>query len=190
MGLKSDIDEVRIAWPTYPWRLKAWLILSVFLASGSIASLSDVVFRWKGFILEAVLFYRDFVSEPFRSLISSLFSLPFTRGQADIVILSAVFVSALMRVFIHSRGIWYDAPRVNSLLFAFAATVWVAFALAFGDTNRSIAGPFGAFLVQVLICTVYYSWRGGATRVLWYVYMLTPFVLVCLLAAVNSGLRR
>jgi hypothetical protein len=74
MGLKADFDEVHMVWKTYPWRLKVWLGLSLFLASGSIASLSETVFRWKSFFLEAMSFYRAWISTPLASLLSDLFA--------------------------------------------------------------------------------------------------------------------
>lgn len=190
MGLKSDFDEVRLAWPTYPWRLKVWLLLSAFLASGSIASLSETIFRWKGFILDAIIFYREYVSTPVKTLLSALLGLQVTRGQADIVILFVILISALLRVFLHSKGPWNSPPRSTSLYFLVGTVAWVATSLQWGDTTRSIAGPFGSFLALTCICSVYYGRRGGATRILWFAYMLTPFVFVGIAAAVNSGLTK
>jgi hypothetical protein len=76
MGLKADLDEVRLAWPGYPWRLKIWLVLSAFLASASIASLSETVVKWKGFILDAVMFYQTWIADPFQKGLTAILQVP------------------------------------------------------------------------------------------------------------------
>lgn len=46
-------------------------------------------------------------------------------------------------------------------------------------------------LLTVGIYAHFVHWRaGGATRLLWLVYIITPFAIVGLVAAVNAGLSR
>src|SRR5438309_2265838 len=97
MGLKGDLDEVVTVWSRSPWRVKAYLAISAFLASGSIASLSDTVFRWKGFVSDALSFYQNHISDQLLRLLQ--FGFPHVpRGASDLLILSVLYVSANLRV--------------------------------------------------------------------------------------------
>jgi len=63
MGLLADLEELGSAWKKCSW-LGKLLIAGVifFFTLAPLASLSDTVFKWKGFVLEALLFYREYVS--------------------------------------------------------------------------------------------------------------------------------
>ena len=73
MGLKGDLQEVATVWEKSSWRVKAYLLLSAFLASGSIASLSDTVLRWKGFLRDALLFYQAYISDQLLRVLQFVF---------------------------------------------------------------------------------------------------------------------
>jgi hypothetical protein len=56
MSLFGDIEEVKIFWKKTTLIGKFVLIVSGFLASGSLANLSETIFKWKEGIKEAVTF--------------------------------------------------------------------------------------------------------------------------------------
>ncbi|MGL5471573.1 MAG: hypothetical protein ACRDCT_25930, partial [Shewanella sp.] len=42
---------------------RIFIMISFFLSVSSIASLSESIFKWKGFILDAVDFYQHYIAE-------------------------------------------------------------------------------------------------------------------------------
>ena len=188
MGLKSDFEEVSADWQKTPWRLKLWLILSLFLASGSIASLSETVAKWKGFILDAVNFYRGWFSEPLHDLLAQALRVSLPNGTSDALIVTTFLVSAGSRLYLHTGG-----PRVarNFALYTVVGAVTGAAAVvAMKGESTKPSGVVSALALVTVGVSIFYWSMGGAARILWFVYLLSPFAIVGLLAAVNSGLVR
>lgn len=192
MGLKGDFDEVRRAWPTYPWRLRVYLIFSAVLASNSIATLSDTVFRWKAFIKDALSFYQNFVAAPLYYALASLFPRTLVPpGLPHFLILSALYLGANLRVAAFSQP--SSRARVIAL---HAATSYIGACLALSIglhlTGRALdaESSLGLFIGSGLCASVSYLAIGGAARVLWFVHLGAPFAATALLAAINSGLVR
>jgi hypothetical protein len=188
MGLKADFDEVRAAWPSYPWRLRLWLVLSLFLASGSIASLSDTIFRWKGFVLDAIDFYAAYVSEPVRKALSNILSTDVPPNLAHILTLALLVITPNVRLILFRGASW--STRENALAGIFGTTLGLAYLYyTHGNNATLLAGAGGLFA-----STMYYAYlhvrKPGAARLLFLVYLIGPFVIVGLLAAVNAGLTR
>ena len=50
MGLIGDFKELKQEWKDSSVLKKVLVILVLFLTTGSVTSLSDVVFQWRGFI--------------------------------------------------------------------------------------------------------------------------------------------
>ena len=116
-GLRGDIEGVTSVWRSSPWRYRVLLVLSLVLASGSIASLSETVAKWKGFILDGVTFYRTYVSKPTNEFFLSLLGPNIPPGIADAVILLAPLVSANMRLALYrGANIRARAPATGMLL--------------------------------------------------------------------------
>ena len=97
MSLKKDIDEMRTAWLQASWRIRVWLVISGFLALSSIASLSEAVFKWKGFILDAVTFYREWVRVPLKNELQH-FEIHLTSSYIDYLLLNGIVVAGLFRL--------------------------------------------------------------------------------------------
>lgn len=188
MGLKGDLDEVAKVWRVTPWRIRAWLVLSLFLASGSIASLSETVSKWKGFILDSVRFYRRWISTPLLEFLGALVPFPLPAGTAEVFILLGLLVSANLRIALYGGGASYTrgwAAGISS-----GAVLLVLAVLAIERSEATIAYLVGAIVASAAMCSYNYIKVGGATRVLWLVYLLGPFALVGIAGAVNSGLSK
>jgi hypothetical protein len=190
MGLKGDFSEVEAIWSRSPWRVKAFLGISLFLASGSIASLSDTVFRWKGFVLDAVTFYRTYISGQLLGLLHFSFD-HVPEGVPHLLILSALFLAANLRVA------YFALPTSHTRWLASRVTaqyLGVTAALLYGTHNvgRELEGAsvLSLFAASAL-CASWSYWRtGGAARILWFVNLFTPFILVGIAAAIVSGWER
>ena len=76
--------------------MKAAIILVTFLSISSITSLSDVVFEWKGFILDAIEFYRKWIVNPFRS-VATLIGLNYVDIEVDAIVLFSTQMSVQFR---------------------------------------------------------------------------------------------
>ena len=93
-------DEIIKYWKKSPFLAKVIWVVSVILASSSIASLSETVFAWKGFILDGVEFYRELL-EPLKILLSSVFQADVTGEQADLIVCLGIFISAHRKFITH-----------------------------------------------------------------------------------------
>jgi hypothetical protein len=69
MGLKGDIDELSSTWTRASRLLKGWLGLSVFLSASAVASLSEIIMKWRGFFRDSLEFYKGWISEPLKELL-------------------------------------------------------------------------------------------------------------------------
>lgn len=190
MGLKGDLDEVVIVWNKSPWRVKAYLAISAFLASGSIASLSDTVFRWKGFISDALLFYQTYISDQlFRLLQIGFPGVP--QGASDLMILSALYVGANLRIAYFSLPGSLTRPVARRAISSYVGSM-IALLVGNHSVGRGLSGEsaLGLFLGAALCSSVSY-WRArGVIRILWFSYLLGPFIIVGLTAAFVSGWGR
>ncbi len=190
MGLKGDFSEVEAIWSRSPWRVRAFLGLSLFLASGSIASLSDTVFRWKGFVSDAVAFYQNYISGQLLNLLHMCFA-QVPGGVPHLLILSALYLAANFRVA------YFALPTSRTRLLAAQVTghyIGVTAALLYGTHNvgRELEGgsALGLFVGSAL-CASFSYWRvGGAARILWFANLLVPFFIVGIAAAFASGWGR
>ncbi|MCR9252397.1 MAG: hypothetical protein NXI20_18375, partial [bacterium] len=101
MGLLGDIEEAKKHWKQSTKLYKLIVIFSIILATSSLTSIADIVFKWKGFILTGILFFRTYVSHPIRQLFSFL-GLHFSDIQTDVLILTSLaFGSVLRAVFLN-----------------------------------------------------------------------------------------
>lgn len=192
MGLKGDLQEVAAAWPKYSWRLRAFLVLSIVLASSSVATLSDTVFRWKGFIKDALSFYQEFIADQLLRLITVVLpNIQVPPGVPHLLILSALYLGANLRVAA------FSVPNSRSRSIASRATgsyigaaIGSLIVMQFLEQSLSAKGSLGLFVGSAFAVSVWYFRIGGAAKILWFVHLTAPFVIVGLLAAVNNGLVR
>ena len=185
MTLKADLDELTEYWGRAPWRVKVVLGLSVFLSTSSLASLADAVFQWKGFVLEAIAFYREYVAVPFATLLGGLSGLTFTPQWIDSGVLFGIFLGALARST-PLRHATKAARRIDYC--CFAASYLTMMTLLFFDSPSSSQSSVWV-LYPVFLLNAYLLTKGAA-RLLTVSHMLAPVLVTGVLAAVNNGLTR
>jgi len=192
MGLKGDLQEAADLWDRSPWRVRAFLALSVFLASGSIASLSDTVFRWKGFVADAVMLYETYISGQLHRALQFVFTgIDIPAGVANLLILSAVYLGASLRVALYAL----PASQARSIASRAAtnylgSTFGLLVAMHYAGKAIDEGGAFGVFLGSAAWASFSFWRAGGAARLLWFACLLGPFVLVGLIAAFVTGWSR
>jgi len=90
------IEEAKEYWKQSPFWAKVVWGFSIFISSGSIASLSELVFSWKGFILDGINFYRD-LAKPLKVIIDYFYTVDVTVVQVDLIILFSLFNVSYLR---------------------------------------------------------------------------------------------
>ncbi|RFC34099.1 MAG: hypothetical protein DID90_2727554820 [Candidatus Nitrotoga sp. LAW] len=192
MGIKGDWNEVADIWSRSPWRVRVLLGVSLFLASNSIATLSDTVFRWKGFIKDALSFYQQYVTVPLWSVIRELLPNIFIPpGTPHLIILSTLYIGTNLRIIYFS--VPGSKPRrlaSQSLKSYIGASIGMLAAMYYSEKLLDGGGALGLFIGSAAAASVSYIRSGGAARILWFIWLLSPFVAIGFTAAVNSGLAR
>ena len=188
VGFKADIEEVTKAWGAARWRFRIFLILTLFMASGTVASLSETVAKWKGFFLDAVRFYQQYISIPIGKLLSQLVSMQLPIGVADALVLLALMMSANMRILFYRGGgrrarVSAFSMLTTPILFIALLIVWRGQRLTSTDILVCLCGTLGYAIMR-------YWQIAGATRLIWFTSMLAPVMVVGLAAAVNAGLSK
>jgi hypothetical protein len=185
MGLKGDFDESVRAWQDASPLVRIWLILSVFLASGSIASLSETLVKWRGFLVDALNIYKNYVSEPLYSLVSSRISLDVPRSAIDVIVMYLLLATPHLRAAAH-RGVgseqWYESLGMF---------VGILFVPVYLFAKKGLGVPY----FYAIWCWIIYAWisaywyrKDRATFVLWLVYLVAPFAVVGLVGAVSTAI--
>ena len=100
MTIKDDYQSLkqwlRQASPTVKVIAVVWFITTI----SNIASLSDAVFQWKGFILDGVEFYRRWITDPLHGLLVDL-DPRLIDVNADLLALSILCSIGFLRVCLH-----------------------------------------------------------------------------------------
>ena len=196
MGLKGDFSELTQVWHQSPWRVKLYLLLSGFLAGTSLASLSESVVKWKGFILTGITFYREYLRTPIVELLVDWVHISIEPQIFDFLLPVTVVFGALIRVAVfdlraaQSRRSQLAATKnlllvlVGLLLLLFTEFLWPRRSgLDYTEDIRN------SILLYVSM-TLYALWRPrDAGEMLIGVYLLGPPIFVCIAAAVNLGLK-
>ncbi len=112
MSLISDLKEAKSLWTKSSCTFRIGLVFSTFMATGSIASLSDVVFKWKGFILEGILFYRSWVSTPLKELFSH-FDIMLPIWGSDMLLFMLIIAAGYSRV-LFTYDMYSDLVDIDS----------------------------------------------------------------------------
>lgn len=186
MGLKADMSEVTEAWSSAPWRVRLFLVICLFLSTSAIASLSDTVFKWKGFVLDAVNFYRQLFAAPLVHYLELLFARSLPSGLVDFALVQLLVVSVIIRIVLHRRrGKTFSniAISLGLLLYSLVGLASLATYSPLPHIREAWIAYAFQFLMFVLVST-------GATRLLVIVYLGLPPLFVGLIAAVHSGITR
>ena len=101
MGLRGDFAELNAVWKGAPLRVKLFLVLSGFLASGSIASLSETILKWKGFIAVGVSFYRETIRNPVAARLVDVTGIQLSHSFCEFATVALLITGGCIRCFFH-----------------------------------------------------------------------------------------
>ena len=184
MGLKGDFEEISTLWTSAPWRVRLYLVLSGFLATTSIAALSETIVKWKGFFKTGLIFYRENLSTPLQHIAESVSGFSPPKEFADYAVVQLLVIATALRLIFLNQT--YDRKRILWVLAAIATLLLSWSALFLLPRPEKPASPVGIYLLCV---TMLIGGTKRASRFLALIWLLVPPLLVGLAAAVNLGLN-
>lgn len=192
MGLKADVDEVATAWKKASLPVKAYLLLSGFLAVSSVASLSEIVTKWKGFFKDAIDFYRQWVSLPIKHFIEPL-GIHVQRADVDFILLFLLLYGSLIRFGAVTGNMLEDGAEkigISDTLFLAAIPIVPTIAIIFTHNNSDQS--VGLFSVVILVAIGLLAPIFSRMTKIWiyYAQIVGVFLTVGILAAINAGLSK
>nr|CBA29924.1 hypothetical protein Csp_A14590 [Curvibacter putative symbiont of Hydra magnipapillata] len=168
-----------------------FLSVALFLATSSLASLSEVVFKWKGFVLDALVFYRSNLSQPVAELLTKVFAHTFPENFVDCAVLLGLFHGALIRALLLRRG--KPLTRISDLgylVFSYLGMLYLTAKPTVPATSSIPTKESSVWILYPAFVVLLYLLTKGAERILAMSYMLIPVVGVGIIAAVSAGLAR
>ena len=205
MGILEDYKSVCTSWKELGPLSKVLGGCTVLLAGLSIASVADATFKFKGFIQTGIKFYQS-ITEPLRSMLNQLLWFEIPEQIFHLLVLVTVGVSATIRAsagnemrkqildaFITVRLILMCPLLLKSLFNIDSNYIPLGVAVMFPFLLWFIYG----FIMQLTrdisnviepedrsIKTLRHVHRLAAT------YVLTSYLLVCIIAGVSEGIFR
>ena len=95
MSLLGDFKEIKL-WKKASPLERVIIIVSTFLATGSIAGLSETFIKWQGFILDALIVYNRLLI-PLDSVLD-YFVIQYPETMRHMVVLAILAVGGLIRI--------------------------------------------------------------------------------------------
>ncbi len=183
MGLYADIEETKNIWKKASWQTRLILFVFLFLTVSSITSVADTVFKWKGFILDGVVFYQAWIRNPIVSTLSFIDIPPY---MIDLAIPNLTALSIYFKVNDRSpltRKWWHN-------LLLFPLLYFGGYALAFISDNYFYdQRPFVMLIFFVGALGLAFE-LSSIDRKLYFCVFGGILLFVFLLAAINSGLTK
>ncbi len=160
----------------------------MLMASNSFASISETVFKWKGFILDAIHFHRRFIASPLAELIQQHLKISTSKPSIDLIVLAMMIGLACIRLAIyHPKGSY---SRRGDIAAATSMASIIFTTLIGGEKYWGFWFCASLLAMSVIMNTYYNTKRGGATALLWNVYIVFPIIAIGILGALYSGISR
>ena len=186
MGLKGDINELKKAWPHLSLLTRLLLLLSVLISILSVSSLADSVYKFRGFIVLGIDFYRAFIF-PYLDTLITFFNIRLNSRELD----TTVFISLITGTLIRVMSV-YKVKGAGS-----AIGVWLVYMyLMFDEKLPPQAVAFGYMMAIAFMGVaplMLKKLRGSEVALVYRVstaFILFIMVLVCGTAAISEGLTR
>ena len=184
MGMYEDIKGAKDLWRESTTATKVVLAISAIFAFSPIASLSDTVFEWKGFIKDGVEFYNGTVPVYFQKAINNLGG-NISKSWANYYLIATLYLAGQLRILLLLKSDWR-----GYIFFGF----WFSWCVL-GLIHRSIYDieitPFYYISIAVVYFIPPFLFRWPREfKFLYFVPALIAIFGVCILAAVNEGLSR
>ncbi|MDG1751930.1 MAG: hypothetical protein P8I03_09760 [Thalassotalea sp.] len=189
MGIAEDFYGMKYQWSKLSISTKIFFIFSFSLTVLSIGSLADSIFAFKGFIVDAIVFY-DSAIDPIWKFLSELFNVEIAFLYKHLTML------VLLLTGIYSKIPSYKKRERDGIIFYVIFFMFVTFGSVTGYYFIPILGAtkfcllaclFLPFFLAIAVnkkCKIY-KWN-----VLAFLYVLFIYFTVAILAAISAGLTR
>ncbi|MBB1339930.1 hypothetical protein [Pseudoalteromonas sp. SR44-2] len=185
MALIDDLKSAKNLWENGTLFTKIGIVLSTFLASGSIASLSNIVFAWKGFILDGINVYKAWVILPMQQS-ANHFGLHIDNSESHFLILTALFMAAIY------RKVWVTSETGMRIISGSSMLMTLGFLVFLTGNSNEAQKNDVMFYIYLVICLIYPLLRkfNSLEKVAYYLPIGSGVAITLLAGAVNSGLSR
>ncbi|MDE1516089.1 hypothetical protein PUN32_13955 [Vibrio sp. dsl-7] len=191
---------------------RIFIMISFFLSVSSIASLSESIFKWKGFILDAVDFYQHYIAEII-IYYAGFVGLSYTQNQVHSAVILSIAVSLGMKMFILDQLKFAEVmrdkynfevkPKINLFRIqavAYSVFVWLSFGLS-EDNVTLISSIILLMSYPIFVSLIHWilvnfdknktlSLSNVSYCKVYYVYLAAIFLMLGVLGAINSGISK
>ncbi|MBB1332760.1 MULTISPECIES: heme transporter CcmC [unclassified Pseudoalteromonas] len=211
LDLSKEFNEVKNAFKEGNTLTRIVMVMGFFLLLSSMAELSGKIVAWKGFILDGLKFYHSIFVEPVTYL-SSHIGLNYTELEIHVATVSSICISIGMRVQIMGQKVAFRniSERYGNEVKPNLAFFWVVGIIApigiwlwYGFKEPtiytwwvifvSIFLPLFMIVPKVILSKLgdYEFFEKGSFSYFksYYIYISSVLLIICILAAINSGLK-
>jgi len=182
MGLAGDINEAKKLWNESSPLFRVVIVISTFLAISSIASMSDVIFHWKGFISDGLQFYNSWAIEPLKK-----FALKFDHSiyerNLNFIIVIGLLNAGLIRVYLN------ETYRERYLLIFFIIFNYGNM-IKIHIFGTSIVSTWEIIFLPLVLVSLYLFKTPIKIKILYFTPIIFSILSTLILAAINSGLTK
>lgn len=194
MSVFGDFKELRDEWKKNSFSGKVFLIISTIFATTSLTSISEIVVKWRGFMLEVIRFYQKWVRQPFRNFLD-WFGLDIELVTADLLIVVSVIFGCFLRFC------WYlvknELMDFDDLISWVLTSVFCFFLIALANDSDSEKARI-VFLIFLMIVMLIFSlviafakvekWKPAIFQM--WAPLIIGAVIVSILAGLNEGFSK
>lgn len=199
MGVKEDVEGAAKLWKNSSWLTKLFVAVSILTSTSSIASLSESVFKWKGFILDGLTYYQKAIVPPILELLNFT-SWSYSDNEVHILVITSLVTGGSIRSihFIESnsasKDIHFIIVQYIALFLGFSLLLYIlgTDSNPFQFNQVLLTTLILMVLPLIYIATVKSARNPNVYRLLAAVYSvpLMSCALVVVLAAINVGLTK
>jgi hypothetical protein len=211
MDLRKEIDVFRDSFREGGVLTRIVLILGLFFSLSSLTSLSSRIVEWKGFILEGIKFYQVYFVDPIAS--SALnFGLSYSQIEIHTATVSSICVTVGMRILALGQQVAFREinKKYNSdlkpnltiywiMAIAYSIGIWLWYGISDPIIRPWSIGIFTVFYPAAIVLpkiilskmydAAYYEKNVFSYFKSYYAYLGALLLIVCVLAAINTGLK-
>ena len=178
MGLQDDLQTLKRTWTSLSLLGKIFFGASLLCSAAAVASVADVAFSFKGFIVEGTRFYRQCISF-LTNWVTNLLSIKVNQMTIDALILVSVFFGSFFKA--QKRA---NPAQLISYVLAVVATYLV---------GMDSVSYYSVYVVSVFAFFILLrEWQNGRkTNVrISLAYMIAVVLLVAIIAGLSEGITR
>ncbi|MFB5143008.1 heme transporter CcmC [Vibrio diabolicus] len=211
MDLGKEIEEFKLAFKNGNALTRVITVMGFIITASSLAELSSKIVAWKGFILDGLNFYHSVFVEPV-AYIATFVGLEYSETEIHVATISSICIAVGMRIQAMGQVVAYRkiSERYGKEVTPNLALWWIVAIVVpicqwmwLGVRNpqvypwlvvvTSLLFPVFTIIPKVLMSRFgnYEFYEQGSFSYFksYYIYIGALFLLVCTLAAINSGLQ-